>query len=112
MTRAELEVKLAECEGHTPGPWVWNENSPDMIHLAADPVRVIGEAYGDYDEEHYANSCLIALAPALASALRKAWWEIDQLKAEMDSALYKALVEDTNPSLDSALNEGDGSYKP
>jgi len=39
-------------------------------------------------------------APALASALREAWAEIDRLKAHL-----------SNP-LDAALNEGDGTYKP
>ena len=38
---------------------------------------------------------------ALASALREAWEEIDQLMAET-----------VNPSLDEALNSGTGDYKP
>ena len=106
MTRAELEAALAKCEGHTPGPW---EIGPDyrtavncgdkhiaMVNFYNSPttdLRVVGE-------EHKANACLIALAPALASALREAWAEIDRLKAHL-----------SNP-LDEALNSGDGSYKP
>lgn len=104
MTRSELEAALA---------WA------DWLARSKDPGPALAMAK--------------VTAPALACALREAWAEIDRMKLSWDSAeaqiddvddelrdvvkenaaLRKKLHEaGINPSLDEALNSGDGSYKP
>ena len=103
MTREELTARLAECEGHTPGEWddIGPGPLPGGHRIFAGTNHIGWIANSDMGEgETAANARLIALAPALASALREAWAEIDRLKAHLP-----------NP-LDAALNEGDGTYKP
>jgi len=102
MTREELEARLAECEGHTPGEWEAIGPGP----LPGGHRRFTGTTHIGWiansdmvAREDAANARLVALAPALASALREAWKEIDRLKAQDDF-------------LGEALNSGDGSYKP
>ena len=102
MTREELTARLAECEGFTPGPWkaqrfcVWHGEQ-----------YVAGVTTGG-NLNHEADARLIALAPALASALREAWAEIDRLKKvpRHEDGF------DLDYPLDAALNENDGVYKP
>ena len=64
----------------------------DRAKSIEDMAKSFGVEVGQGDTLHLVN---------LASALREAWEEIDRLKAET-----------VNPSLDAALNEGDGNYKP
>ena len=115
MTREELTARLAECEGYTEGQWgLGGKDNPigyfpifarigltKLARVALTDAHEVG--FGISEKEHKANARLIALAPALASALREAWAEIDKLKSEQ-SSLVKVL--------DAALNEGDGSYRP
>ena len=104
MTREELEKALTECEGHTPGEWEATEQGPlSDGHRIFARTLYIGWIGGSDNStrENSANAHLIALAPALASALGEAWEEIDRLKAET-----------VDPSLDEALNSGTGDYKP
>ena len=97
MTREELTARLAECEGHTPEGWI--NDLGDIRESADGPV--IATVWNRKDQERTnKDTALVRLAPALASALREAWAEIDRLKAHL-----------SNP-LDEALNSGDGSYKP
>lgn len=150
MTREELTARLAECEGHTPGEWTVPHfadsrtecdcdrvfGGPDCYSVAGVGHRTVNDKYDKYtfppDAEAIANARLVALAPALASALRDAWEEIDRMKLSWDSAeaqiddvddelrdvvkenaaLRKKLHEaGINPSLDEALNSGDGREK-
>ena len=114
MTREELTARLAECEGYTFGPWeryglkVWAG-----VNYIADTAKDV------QGEECKANARLVALAPALASALREAWAEIDRLMSELDERKKLDRIRSEreyrrafNPSLDAALNSGDGTYKP
>ena len=97
MTREELTARLAECEGHTPEGWI--NDLGDIRESADGPV--IATVWNRKDQERTnKDTALVRLAPALASALREAWAEIDRLKAHL-----------SNP-LDEALSSGDGSYKP
>jgi len=111
MTRAELEAALAECEGHTPGPWR-NVMLTLIVSPAWDGSRILANIkMGKADARDFqANARLIALAPALASALREAWKEIDRLQAEVKR--YDAVQECNKYPLDEALNSGTGDYKP
>lgn len=134
MTREELTARLAECEGHTPGEWPENRNTVENLARDIEAWRG-GESWkdktGNFERSANANKKLIALAPALPSALREAWaeidhhietlkerddyitnlrYEIDRLKAEVKR--YDAVQECNKYLLDAALNEGDGSYKP
>ena len=100
MTREELTARLAECEGHTPGPFI--SDMGDITAVDSDGVNngIIATVWGRLTPKTTnANIALFCLAPALASALREAWAEIDRLKAQDDF-------------LGEALNSGDGSYKP
>lgn len=123
MERAELEAALAECEGHTPGVWKVRktiDNSGDypvpdydVLALMEFGPQGVADAW-----QNPRNANLIALAPALASALRSAWAEIDRLQVAFEVACIQ-LQEikqlggtPVNPSLDAALNENDGSYRP
>ena len=97
MTREELTARLAECEGHTPEGWI--NDLGDIRESADGPV--IATVWNRKDQERTnKDTALVRLAPALASALREAWAEIDRLKAHL-----------SNP-LDEALNSGDGRDKP
>lgn len=113
MTRKELTARLAECEGHTPGEWPENRNTVENLARDIEAWRG-GESWkdktGNFERSANANKKLIALAPALASALREAWAEIDRLKAEVKR--YDAVQECNKYPLGAALNEGDGSYRP
>jgi thiaminase len=132
MTREELKPALAECEGHNQLGWFVVERT---AYPQTYSVAFQCETKGNFLATHFichmadgardaeANARLVALAPALASALREAWAEIDRLKAERPNyggwieylgvGSYKLHIEPpVNPSLDAALNEGDGSYKP
>jgi hypothetical protein len=92
MTRKELEAALAKCEGHTPGPW-----TDDMGDIKAADDSVVATVWGRATQKTTdANIALLLLAPALVSALREAWAEIDRLKSA---------------PLDEALNSGDGREK-
>lgn len=64
----------------------------DRVKSIEDMAKSFGVEVGQGDTLHLVN---------LASALREAWAEIDRLKAET-----------VNPSLDEALNRGNGTYKP
>jgi len=102
MTRKDLDAALAECEGHTPEGWV--DDLGDIRESEEGPV--IATVWNRKDQERTnKDTALVRLAPALASALREAWAEVDRLSAEVND------LKCVNP-LDEALNSGDGSYRP
>lgn len=108
MTRKDLEAALAECVGHTPEGWV--DDLGDIRESAEGPI--IATVWNHVTPKRTnADAALIRLAPALASALREAWDTIDTRDKEIAALRLRAKCV-INPSLDAALNEGDGSYKP
>jgi hypothetical protein len=135
MTRKEIEAALAECEGHTPGEWISDMGD---IKGEKDGVNggIIATVWGRITPKTTAaNIAIVSLAPALASALREAWGEIDRLKGSIVKTKrfeqgncpicgYNGpgyFQPDKHPCakyyhrdypLDEALNAGDGSYKP
>jgi hypothetical protein len=127
MTRKEIEAALVRCEGHSPGRWkvvrtkdakrperyyeIWTDEGDEGMENDRSIAGVDGDNTVWIEKgQDMRNVRLIALAPALASALREAWAEIDRLKAEVKR--YDAVQECTKYPLDAALNEGDGTYKP
>lgn len=171
MTRKDLEAALAECVGHTPGPWI--DDGGDILSSGGITLATVWSA--DNIPEYTQNRNLILRAPFIAAAVRelretvkakdaqieglikdivesgqedavkiqtirelretvkakdeeiarlKLSWDsaeaqIDDVDDELrevvkeNAALRKKLHEaGVNPSLDQALNEGDGSYKP
>jgi hypothetical protein len=132
----DLSAALAECEGFTPGEWIVRKRVdesgdypyPEYTILAVFEWGPIGvaDAY-----QNPLNARLIALAPRLAAAYRELREENARLlrfndaeraiSSVLDAELAKVIAENDamreklnalTPSLDEALNSGDGSYKP
>ena len=81
-------LDLSKYADHTPGPWQWTEYDTGLESNGCDVAFAFTLEVGDVtiefngtNEERDANKALLADAPALLSALKAAYAEIDRLSS-------------------------------